>query len=348
MIPRSNGDEDRLTASASFESSFMRECIFCHSCVLSLESLAHPVARVLRYVLRAVFAEDCELRSTMQQFCLRYSLFSCTAEPESTELKLFQPIMANATYEEDVVNNAVRSEISNNIVNLKANVCPMTIRLAWHASGTYNKDDTSEKKGGSDGATMRFEPEMTDGANAGLDFMMKILKPVKKRFPSMSYADLWVVAGCQAIKLMGGPDVPVKYGRTDMESNSACPMNGRLPDAGLGSEHLREVFYRMGFDDKDIVALSGAVRVIVIYNVIGWLLCSVSSDQFDFDTLSCHNYYQQSIQLDPVTRIVLDLVDHGHPILLPLITLTSKTCLKLLGQKRNGTAQNSSQIPLAI
>jgi hypothetical protein len=256
--------------------------------------------------------------------------------------------MANATYEEDVVNNAVRSEISNNIVNLKANVCPMTIRLAWHASGTYNKDDTSEKKGGSDGATMRFEPEMTDGANAGLDFMMKILKPVKKRFPSMSYADLWVVAGCQAIKLMGGPDVPVKYGRTDMESNSACPMNGRLPDAGLGSEHLREVFYRMGFDDKDIVALSGAVRVIVIYNVIGWLLCSVSSDQFDFDTLSCHNYYQQSIQLDPVTRIVLDLVDHGHPILLPLITLTSKTCLKLLGQKRNGTAQNSSQIPLAI
>ena len=169
--------------------------------------------------------------------------------------------MANATYERDVVNNAVRSEITNNIVNLKANVCPMTIRLAWHASGTYDKDDTSAQAGGSNGATMRFGPEKSDGANAGLDIMQKILEPVKKRFPSMSYADLWVVAGCQAIQLMGGPKVDVKYGRTDDADQTTCPMNGRLPDASLGAEHLREVFYRMGFEDRDIVALSGAVSV---------------------------------------------------------------------------------------
>jgi hypothetical protein len=34
--------------------------------------------------------------------------------------------------------------------------------------------------------------------------------------------------------------------------------DGRLPDAALGAEHLRDVFYRMGFDDQEIVALSGA------------------------------------------------------------------------------------------
>jgi cytochrome c peroxidase len=33
---------------------------------------------------------------------------------------------------------------------------PTLIRLAWHASGTYSKDD---KTGGSNGATMRFNPE---------------------------------------------------------------------------------------------------------------------------------------------------------------------------------------------
>ena len=37
---------------------------------------------------------------------------------------------------------------------------PMAVRLAWHASGTFDKADSS---GGSDGATMRFEPESTDG-----------------------------------------------------------------------------------------------------------------------------------------------------------------------------------------
>lgn len=159
--------------------------------------------------------------------------------------------------------NAIRSEVTSAIVNSKVNVCPFTIRLAWHASGTYDKDSTKagEPCGGSDGATMRFDPEISDGANAGLAMMQNILKPVKERFPQLSYADLWTFGGCQAIKLMGGPDIPFKFGRTDDADGSNCPMNGRLPDASLGADHLREVFYRMGFDDKDIVVLSGAHTV---------------------------------------------------------------------------------------
>lgn len=37
-----------------------------------------------------------------------------------------------------------------------------------------------------------------------------------------------------------------------------CPAPGRLPDASQGPQHLRDVFYRMGFNDQEIVALSGA------------------------------------------------------------------------------------------
>ena len=37
-----------------------------------------------------------------------------------------------------------------------------------------------------------------------------------------------------------------------------APKNGRLPDAAQGENHVREVFYRMGFNDRDIVALCGA------------------------------------------------------------------------------------------
>ncbi|XP_074293645.1 L-ascorbate peroxidase 3-like [Silene latifolia] len=34
--------------------------------------------------------------------------------------------------------------------------------------------------------------------------------------------------------------------------------NGALPNQNGGTRHLRDIFYRMGFNDKDIVALSGA------------------------------------------------------------------------------------------
>jgi hypothetical protein len=44
----------------------------------------------------------------------------------------------------------------------------------------------------------------------------------------------------------------------DHPDGSRCPANGRLPDASKGADHLREVFGRMGFNDQEIVALSGA------------------------------------------------------------------------------------------
>ena len=163
--------------------------------------------------------------------------------------------MANQHYASEFYDKAARAHVSSTLVSKKANVCPFSVRLAWHSSGTFAPDGGG---GGSDGATMRFEPEVTDGANAGLALMQDILKPVKEKFPDLSYADLWTMAGTQAIALTGGPKIPFNYGRTDAPDSSHCPPNGRLPDASQGAQHLRDVFGRMGFDDKDIVALSGA------------------------------------------------------------------------------------------
>jgi cytochrome c peroxidase len=39
---------------------------------------------------------------------------------------------------------------------------------------------------------------------------------------------------------------------------AACTPDGRLPDASKTQKHLRDIFYRMGFNDQEIVALSGA------------------------------------------------------------------------------------------
>ncbi len=53
---------------------------------------------------------------------------------------------------------------------------PVLVRLAWHCSGTYDKETGT---GGSNGATMRFAPESGHGANAGLKAARDFLEPVK-------------------------------------------------------------------------------------------------------------------------------------------------------------------------
>jgi catalase (peroxidase I) len=166
--------------------------------------------------------------------------------------------MANKHYADEFYDKAVRAEVHAQIVNRKLNVCPFAIRLAWHSSGTFDQNDLTNKGGGSNGATMRFAPEISDDANAGLPLMQDIIRPVKTKYPDLSYADLFTVAGAVAAELTGCPTVPFNYGRTDDPDGTNCPDNGRLPDAAQGAQHLRDVFYRMGFSDQEIVILSGA------------------------------------------------------------------------------------------
>ncbi|KAJ2076853.1 heme peroxidase [Coemansia sp. RSA 988] len=132
---------------------------------------------------------------------------------------------------------------------------PVFVRLAWHSSGTF---DTKTKTGGSDGATIRFAPESGHGANAGLDAARARLEPLKKKYPNISYGDLYTLAGVVAVQELGGPTVRWRPGRNDQKTAEDCTPDGRLPDAAQGAGHVRDVFYRMGFNDQEIVALVGA------------------------------------------------------------------------------------------
>ncbi|KAK3251218.1 heme peroxidase [Cymbomonas tetramitiformis] len=137
---------------------------------------------------------------------------------------------------------------------------PIFVRLAWHAAGTFDK---ASGTGGSSGAKMRFSPEADHGANAGLQVARDLLEPIKARNPEISYADLWTLASCVAIETMGGPELAWKAGRTDDADGANCTPDGRLPGADMGQagktvSHIRDVFYRMGFNDQEIVALLGA------------------------------------------------------------------------------------------
>jgi len=79
-----------------------------------------------------------------------------------------------------------------------------------------------------------------------------------RKHPTVSTADVWTYAGACAVEWTGGPKIPFTFGRTDAPEGSYVPPNGRLPDAAQGAQHLRDVFYRQGFNDQEIVALSGA------------------------------------------------------------------------------------------
>lgn len=153
---------------------------------------------------------------------------------------------------------AVRKDIAAILKNKDyddGSIGPVIVRLAWHSSGTYDKADDS---GGSNGAGMRYEQEGGDPANAGLQHARAFLEPIKKKHEWITYADLWTLAGVVAIKHMGGPDIPWKSGRTDFADAKFVSPRGRLPDAAQAEDHIRHIFYRMGFNDQEIVALSGA------------------------------------------------------------------------------------------
>jgi cytochrome c peroxidase len=137
----------------------------------------------------------------------------------------------------------------------KCECAPILVRLAWHDSGTFSKTDGT---GGSRGAQRFPTGESAHGANAGLSVARGLLQPFKEKHPAVSYADLWALAAVVAISASGGPSIPFSAGRLDIASASECVAAGRLPDGDKGATHVRSIFYRMGFNDTDIVALSGA------------------------------------------------------------------------------------------
>lgn len=158
--------------------------------------------------------------------------------------------------------SAVRKDIDA-VIKERPSKGPTLVRLAWHSSGTYDK---MKKNGGSNGGTIRFKEELGHGANAGLDTAMSWLEPIYKKYnkaSDLSYADLYTLAGAQAIESLGGPHIDWRAGRVDYDDESLAIPDGRLPDADKGSpsktaQHLRDIFSRMGFNDQELVALAGA------------------------------------------------------------------------------------------
>jgi cytochrome c peroxidase len=141
-------------------------------------------------------------------------------------------------------------------------VAPRVLRYSFHATGHWDPDGTPV--GGSNGGSIRLEPERSYDDNLGFGHVEAELLAIASDFPECSAADVFVLAGYLAIQQLGGPTIPFCPGRVDFPEGSgaaSCPMAGRLPHVSSTPAQLRETFGRMGCDDRCIVALIGAHSV---------------------------------------------------------------------------------------
>lgn len=174
------------------------------------------------------------------------------------------------------------------------NYGPMMIRLAWHCAGSYRESDGL---GGCDGARIRFDYERSWDDNTNLDKATRLLQPIKMKYGlGLSWGDLIILTADTFMEAAGVELLGTCLGRVDETSgfwseelgpsekqNAIAPceegdgtceapfgaafvshiyvnpggINGDPNTLEESAAMIRNVFGRMGMNDRQTVALIG-------------------------------------------------------------------------------------------
>lgn len=133
------------------------------------------------------------------------------------------------------------------------NLAALWIRAAFHEAGTFDPADQSGNTGGTDGSLV-YTVNMTE--NAGLE------NTIADRFVplfdrgNISKADTIAIGGLVSVKHCGGPDIPFRGGRVDVQPNAVRFENvNRIPGMSEAYASVKTKMLRMGFTPVDIATL---------------------------------------------------------------------------------------------
>lgn len=176
----------------------------------------------------------------------------------------------------------------------------LMIRMAWHAAGSYR---TADGRGGANTGNQRFAPLNSWPDNGNLDKARRLLWPIKKKYGnSVSWADLFILAGNVAYETMGFKTFGFAFGREDIwhpekdiywgsekdwlgsgrydESREADTLENPLAAVQMGliyvnpegvngvldplktAQDMRVTFARMAMDDEETVALTAGGHTV--------------------------------------------------------------------------------------
>ncbi|GIM10380.1 hypothetical protein Vretimale_14123 [Volvox reticuliferus] len=157
------------------------------------------------------------------------------------------PVMPSAE-----VQAAVKKALSRAIPKAKTAVA---LRLVFHDAGTYSAVY------GDGGLNASIQYELDRPENFGLKRGWRLVEQVRgdlRGTPAeglVTDADLVALVGAFAVRLCGGPDIPLRVGRP--VATSPDPP-GRMPGENFSAEQLKANFAEKGFSAQEMVALSGA------------------------------------------------------------------------------------------
>ena len=85
---------------------------------------------------------------------------------------------------------------------------PIMVRLAWHDAGTFSAKDNT----GGANASIRFQPEISHGANAGLTWATQQLQVRKKEAADGGKEEKWQVCSAIGVNSSLPPSLPLSPG----------------------------------------------------------------------------------------------------------------------------------------